>query len=114
MRRESECLVNIWRIGGFARPCECRRTGAIPVTYRIFETIFGAGVQKGRRARYSRPMTSLTASETAALERAADAPMLAQVETWAAVNSGTGNLPGLKTVAGLLADAYSARGLSGL
>ena len=53
-------------------------------------------------------MTILTSSETAALERAADAPMLAQVETWAAVNSGTGNLPGLKTVAGLLADAYSA------
>ena len=53
-------------------------------------------------------MTILTSSETAALERAADAPMLAQVERWAAVNSGTGNLAGLKTVAGLLADAFSA------
>ncbi len=40
-------------------------------------------------------MTILTSSETAALERAADAPMLAQVERWAAVNSGTGNLAGL-------------------
>ncbi|WP_288991151.1 hypothetical protein [uncultured Sphingopyxis sp.] len=59
-------------------------------------------------------MTILKPSETAALERAADAPMLAQVERWAAVNSGTGNLAGLKTVAGLLADAFSARGLSGL
>ena len=33
--------------------------------------------------------------------------MLAQVERWAAVNSGTTNLAGLKTVAGLLADAFS-------
>ncbi len=53
-------------------------------------------------------MTILKPSETATLERAADAPMLAQVESWAAVNSGTGNLAGLKTVAGLLADAFSA------
>ncbi|ALJ14495.1 hydrolase [Sphingopyxis macrogoltabida] len=53
-------------------------------------------------------MTSLTASESATLERAADAPMLAQVEQWAAVNSGTGNLAGLRTVAGLLADAFAA------
>jgi glutamate carboxypeptidase len=42
-----------------------------------------------------------------ALEHAANAPMLAQVERWAAVNSGTGNLPGLKNVAGLLADAFA-------
>jgi len=53
-------------------------------------------------------MTSLTATETATLERAADAPMLAQVERWAAVNSGTGNLPGLKNVAGQLADSFAA------
>jgi glutamate carboxypeptidase len=53
-------------------------------------------------------MISLTATETATLERAADAPMLAQVERWAAVNSGTGNLAGLKNVAGLLADAFAA------
>ena len=33
--------------------------------------------------------------------------MLAQVERWAAVNSGTTNLAGLKSVAGLLADAFS-------
>ncbi|WP_137753181.1 hydrolase [Sphingopyxis sp. L1A2A] len=52
-------------------------------------------------------MTTLTASETATLERAADAPMLAQVERWAAVNSGTGNLAGLKNVAGQLADAFA-------
>ena len=52
-------------------------------------------------------MTSLTATETATLERAADAPMLAQVERWAAVNSGTGNLAGLKNIAGQLADAFA-------
>lgn len=33
--------------------------------------------------------------------------MLAQVERWAAVNSGTGNLAGLQTVAVLLADAFA-------
>src|SRR3546814_19715369 len=52
-------------------------------------------------------MTSLTPIETATLERASDAPMLAQVERWAAVNSGTGNLHGLKTVAGLIAAAFA-------
>lgn len=52
-------------------------------------------------------MASPTATEIATLERAAAAPMLAQVERWAAVNSGTGNLAGLKTVAALLADAFA-------
>lgn len=52
-------------------------------------------------------MIALTASEIATLERAADAPMLAAVEAWAAVNSGTGNLAGLKTTAGMLADAFA-------
>lgn len=33
--------------------------------------------------------------------------MLEQVECWAAINSGTTNLAGLKSVAGLLADAFS-------
>ncbi|WP_447764076.1 hydrolase [Sphingopyxis panaciterrae] len=53
-------------------------------------------------------MTSVSPAETSVLERAADAPMLAQVEQWAAVNSGTGNLAGLKVVAGQLADAFAA------
>jgi len=52
-------------------------------------------------------MASLTATENSALERAADAPMLRQVEQWAAINSGTGNLAGLRTVAGQLADAFA-------
>ena len=38
-----------------------------------------------------------------------DAPaMLSQVERWAAINSGTANLAGLATMAGELADAFSA------
>lgn len=45
--------------------------------------------------------------EITVLERAADAPMLAQVLDWAAINSGTTNLAGLKQTAGLLADAFS-------
>ncbi|WP_156678285.1 hydrolase [Sphingomonas profundi] len=53
----------------------------------------------------ARPIDSVTA---AALDRAAAAPMLAQTETWAAVNSGSGNLAGLERMAGLLADAFAA------
>ena len=78
------------------------------VTYRIAATKWRPGVQKPLAARYSRAMISLTATENAAIERAADAPMLSQVERWAAINSGTGNLAGLKRVAGELADAFSA------
>ncbi|PKP97147.1 MAG: hypothetical protein CVT74_14990 [Alphaproteobacteria bacterium HGW-Alphaproteobacteria-13] len=53
-------------------------------------------------------MAALSATETTTLEHAGAAPMLAQVEAWAAVNSGTGNLGGLKVMAGLLADAFAA------
>jgi glutamate carboxypeptidase len=42
------------------------------------------------------------------VERVAGEPMLAQVEAWAAVNSGSHNLVGLNQVAGLLADAFAA------
>ncbi|WP_374942297.1 hydrolase [Sphingomonas sp.] len=45
--------------------------------------------------------------ERDAVAHARAAPMLAQVERWAAVNSGTRNLDGLATMAGLLADAFS-------
>lgn len=50
----------------------------------------------------------LTAIEAAAVEAARAAPMLAQVERWVAINSGTRNLTGLATMAGLLADAFAA------
>ena len=53
-------------------------------------------------------MSGLTPSESAALERAAAEPMLDQVRAWAAVNSGSSNLEGLKAMAGLLADAFGA------
>lgn len=66
------------------------------------------GVPNASPPRYSGSMTTLTAPESATLDVAADAPMLAQVERWAAVNSGTGNLAGLKTVAGMLADSFAA------
>jgi glutamate carboxypeptidase len=52
-------------------------------------------------------MTVLTHDEATALEQAADAPMLAQVERWAAISSGTTNLAGLKRIASELADAFS-------
>lgn len=53
-------------------------------------------------------MRGLSNDEAAAVERAAGEPMLAQVEAWAAVNSGSHNLAGLEKIAGLLADAFSA------
>jgi glutamate carboxypeptidase len=50
----------------------------------------------------------LSGIEQSACEVAAAAPMLDQVQAWAAVNSGSRNLAGLKTMAGLLTDAFSA------
>ncbi|HEV2817553.1 MAG TPA: hydrolase [Allosphingosinicella sp.] len=55
-------------------------------------------------------MRALSSTESAAVEACADAPMLDQVTAWAAVNSGSRNLAGLETVAGLLAEAFSALG----
>ncbi|HEX8623367.1 MAG TPA: hydrolase [Allosphingosinicella sp.] len=52
-------------------------------------------------------MRGLTSDEAAAVERSAEEPMLAQVEAWAGVNSGSRNLEGLGRVAGLLADAFA-------
>jgi glutamate carboxypeptidase len=49
----------------------------------------------------------MNAAEQKRVDAAAAQPMLAQVEQWAAINSGTGNLDGLATVAGVLADAFS-------
>ena len=51
-------------------------------------------------------MTEMT--EAAILERVRDEPMLDRTRAWAAINSGTRNLAGLKTMAATLADAYSA------
>jgi len=53
-------------------------------------------------------MESLSTTERAAVDAARAAPMLPQVERWAAVNTGTRNLAGLETMATLLADAFSA------
>jgi glutamate carboxypeptidase len=53
-------------------------------------------------------MTSLSTIEAEAVARAGDAPILARTEAWVAVNSGTRNLAGLGTMAGMLADSFSA------
>ncbi len=53
-------------------------------------------------------MRSLATHETASLERIEHDPMLARVQAWASVNSGSGNLAGLATTAGLLADGFAA------
>ena len=52
-------------------------------------------------------MRGLSTIERDAVDTAGAAPMLAQVETWAAINSGTRNLTGLATMAGLLGDAFA-------
>ena len=52
-------------------------------------------------------MRGLSTIERDAVDMAGAAPMLAQVEAWAAVNSGTRNLAGLSTMAGLLGDAFA-------
>jgi glutamate carboxypeptidase len=53
-------------------------------------------------------MQALTPSETATLDHIEQSPMLAQVQAWSAVNSGSANLVGLAQTAGLLADAFAA------
>ena len=53
-------------------------------------------------------MEILAPTERAAIERAGDAPMLAQTQAWAAINSGTRNLAGLAAMAADLADAFAS------
>ena len=52
-------------------------------------------------------MKQLSPQEAALIESVDPAPMLAQVQAWSSVNTGTGNLAGLKVQAGMLADAFS-------
>ena len=52
-------------------------------------------------------MSALSPIEQAAIATIDQSAMLAQVLAWSAVNSGSRNLPGLATMAGLLADACS-------
>ena len=51
---------------------------------------------------------TLTTTEHSLVDYAAATPMLAQVERWAAINTGTRNLKGLKALAGLLADEFAS------
>lgn len=53
-------------------------------------------------------MTALTRQIREALDCAADEPMLDRTMEWAKINSGSGNLEGLATMARKLADAFSA------
>jgi len=52
-------------------------------------------------------MHTLSASERQALETIEQPHMLGQVQNWAAINSGSGNLDGLATTGNLLAEAFS-------
>lgn len=51
---------------------------------------------------------TLSPQERSVLENIETAPMLDAVQNWAAINSGTGNLDGLKAMASVLADSFSA------
>jgi len=53
-------------------------------------------------------MAELSSSERAVVERAGAEPMLDQVLSWAAVNSGSRNLAGLERMADVLVDAFAA------
>jgi glutamate carboxypeptidase len=53
-------------------------------------------------------MRELSTIEAAAVERCAAEPMLDQVQSWAAVNSGSRNLAGLAEMASIYADAFAA------
>lgn len=53
-------------------------------------------------------MQQFTPLEAALLEQVDASPMLEQVQTWSAINTGTGNLAGLAELAARLADAFAA------
>ncbi len=53
-------------------------------------------------------MQQIAPTERALIERVDPAPMLKQVLAWCALNTGTGNLPGLAEQARLLSDAFAA------
>ena len=53
------------------------------------------------------PMGELTSLERACVEAATAAPMLAQVENWSTVNSGSRNLDGLAVIGARLAGAFA-------
>ncbi|AUW58333.1 hypothetical protein C1T17_09685 [Sphingobium sp. SCG-1] len=53
-------------------------------------------------------MSAISLSEQIVVDAAAAAPMLAQVEAWAALNTGSRNLDGLRDMAAVLANAFSA------
>ena len=52
-------------------------------------------------------MRGMSSAESAAVGRCADAPMLAQIQLWAAINSGSRNLPGLGAMADILAGVFA-------
>ena len=52
-------------------------------------------------------MTGLSSEEGRLIETIEQQPLLDRVLRWAAINSGTANLPGLSAMAGRLADAFS-------
>ena len=53
-------------------------------------------------------MQTLAPQERSAIERIDNDRMLSQVQIWAGINSGTGNLKGLNATASLLADAFGS------
>jgi glutamate carboxypeptidase len=53
-------------------------------------------------------MQNLAPNERAAIERIDNDRMLAQVQIWAGINTGTGNLKGLGATASLLSDAFGS------
>ena len=65
------------------------------------------GVERSRASGIKFHMQRLSLTEQHLIEAVDPAPMLAQVQAWSALNTGTGNLPGLAEQARLLADAFA-------
>src|SRR5688500_10637159 len=75
----------------------------VPRAFVTARTVWRSAVRAAR----TEPMGSLRSIEQHSVERAMAEPMLDQVLAWSAINSGSHNLAGLGTVAGMLADAFA-------
>lgn len=87
--------------------CEAPGRNGAPIAHRALNGNDLSG--HSRAARLARlPMQQLTPIEQALVERPDAVAMLAEVQAWSAINTGTGNLVGLEQQAAALADAFSA------
>lgn len=66
------------------------------------------GMEQRRQPGYGPGMSSLSAAESRAIGQIEQAAMLADVEAWAAINTGSRNLDGLARMAAIFAERFAA------